>query len=104
MVGLLVVLVVVIPIVELATFIVVAGQIGAFSAAALIILCSVAGLWLVKREGLGVWRRVQEKLAEGEMPATDVLNGVLILVAGLLMAVPGFVTDAAGLLLLIPPV
>ena len=104
MAVLLLVLLVAIPVVELAAFVFVADHIGAFTAAALLILCSVAGIALVKREGLGAWQRAQARLQAGEMPAADLLNGLLILVAGVLMAVPGFVTDALGLLLLIPPI
>jgi UPF0716 protein FxsA len=101
---LLLVLLIAVPIVELAAFVFVAGHIGAFTAAALLILCSLAGIALVKREGLGAWRRAQERMRDGELPTTDLLNGLLILVAGVLMAVPGFVTDAIGLLLLVPPI
>ena len=94
---------VVLPIVELFVLIQVASWIGALPAIALVLLVSFAGLWLVKREGLSVARKVQTKLAQGEAPATDMVNGMLILAAGVLMVFPGFVTAIAGLLLLLPP-
>jgi len=104
MAVLLLVLLIAVPIIELAAFIFVAGHIGALSATALVIVCSFGGIALVKREGLGVWRRAQVRFQAGETPTTELLNGLLVLIAGLLMAIPGFVTDALGLLLLIPPV
>lgn len=68
-----------------------------------IIAVSVIGAWLVKREGIGAWRRGQERLARGESPTGELVNGVLILAAGALMLTPGFLTDAFGLSLLFPP-
>ena len=103
MAAALFVLFVVVPIVELYVLVQVASWIGVLPAIALVLLVSFAGLWLVKREGLSVARRVQAKLAEGEAPATEMVNGLLILVAGALMVFPGFVTAIAGLLLLFPP-
>jgi len=103
MAAVLFVLFVVVPIVELYVLVQVASWIGALPAIALVLLVSFAGLWLVKREGLSVARRVQTKLAQGEAPATDMVNGLLILIAGALLVFPGFVTALAGLLLLFPP-
>jgi UPF0716 protein FxsA len=103
MVGLLIVLFIVVPIVELAVFVQVSGMIGFLPSLLLVVTFSLAGAWLVKREGLGVMRRVQAQLQRGETPAVDIVNGLLILVAGALMLFPGFVTDIIGLLLLIPP-
>lgn len=103
MVGVLFVLFVVVPIVELFVFVQVASAIGFLPAVALVLLVSFAGLWLVKREGISVTRRVQEQLRSGVEPTTELLNGLLIFVAGLLMVFPGFVTAFAGLLLLVPP-
>lgn len=103
MVLLLVILFVAVPILELAIFVQVSNLIGFFPALALIVLFSVSGAWLVKKEGLGVWRRANTQLERGEVPAAELVNGVLILLAGALMLVPGFLTDALGLLLLIPP-
>lgn len=102
--GVLILLLVVVPIVELTVMVAVAGQIGVLPTIALIVLFSVAGGWLLKREGLGIVRRVQDQLARGEVPAAAVVDGLVVLVGGLLMLLPGFVTDAIGLLLLLPPV
>ena len=103
MIGLLIALFIIVPIVELAVFVQVSDLIGFFPSLVLVVSFSLAGAWLVKREGLGVMRRAQSQLQRGETPAVEIVNGVLILVAGALMLFPGFVTDVLGLVLLVPP-
>jgi UPF0716 protein FxsA len=102
--AIVVLLLIVIPIVELYVFVQVAHAIGFGAALLALVLVSVLGGWLVKRQGIGVWRRLQEQLARGESPGREVLNGMLLLAAGVLVVVPGFVTGAIGLLLLVPPI
>ena len=102
MAGVLFVLFVVVPIVELYVLVQVASWIGALPAIALVLLVSFAGAWVAKREGVGVARRVQEQLRRGEVPTTELVNGLLIFAAGLLMVFPGFVTAIAGLLMVFP--
>ena len=101
MIGLLVLL---LPIVELIVIVEVAIQIGVLNTIALLIVVSMVGGWLVKREGIGVWRRMQATVADGQVPHREVLDGFLLLIAGFLLMVPGFVTDVPGILLLLPPV
>lgn len=103
MAGVLFALFVVVPIVELFVLVWVASLIGVIPAMALVLVVSFAGAWLVKREGLSVARRVQDKMDRGEVPATEMVNGLLILMAGGLMVFPGFVTAFVGLILLFPP-
>jgi UPF0716 protein FxsA len=103
-VGLLVLVFVVAPLVELAVIIRVGAEVGVLDTLGLLILLSVLGGWLVKREGISVLRRAQASLAAGRMPGDELLDGVLVLVAGALLLAPGFVSDAVGLLLLLPPV
>jgi len=93
-----------VPIVELYVMVQVAGVIGALPTVLLVVAMCFAGAWLMKVEGLGVLRKMQRQLNAGEMPTTEAVNGVLIVVGGLLMLVPGFVTGIIGLLLLLPPV
>lgn len=100
----LAVLFLVIPLVELAVIIQVGSAIGALNTIALLVVMSVAGGWLMKREGLGVLRRVRASLDAGRMPASDLVDGFLILVGGALMLTPGFLSDLVGLALLVPPV
>ena len=88
---------------EIFVFVQVGQWIGYGPAILALILVSLFGAWLVKREGLGTWRRAQAQLRAGEIPAAEAVDGALIAGAGLLLIVPGFVTDAIGLLLLLPP-
>lgn len=100
---LLLLLFIVVPILELYVIIQVADGIGVVETIFLLILVSVIGAWLVKREGLSVLRKVQTQLAQGQMPTKQIVDGALIMLAGALMLTPGFITDAVGVLLLIPP-
>jgi UPF0716 protein FxsA len=104
MIGLLFLLFVVVPLVELYALVTVAGVIGLLPALALLLAISFLGVWLVKREGLGVLRRMQDTLGRGELPANEMVDGGLLVVAGVMCLVPGFVTDAMGLVLIVPPV
>lgn len=100
----LVALAIVVGIVEIAVMIQVGQWLGVVNTIGLLLLISVIGAWLVKRQGLGVLRKISEQRMAGQLPAAPVFDGALILVAGVLLVIPGFVTDALGLLLLVPPV
>ncbi|MEO7556338.1 MAG: FxsA family protein [Acidimicrobiales bacterium] len=89
---------------ELYVMVLVAGQIGVLDTIGLLILVSIVGAALVKRAGIGVLRRAQRTLAEGATPHKEAVDGLLLFAAGVLVFVPGFVTGALGLLLLVPPV
>lgn len=100
---LLILLFIGLPLIELYVLIQVGSEIGAFSTILLAILTAVIGVWIVRYQGFGVLRRVRDLLDRGEVPAIELLNGALILVAGLCLILPGFITDSLGFLLLIPP-
>lgn len=104
MVGALAVLFVVVPFVELFVLLQVGQAIGAGNTIGLLLVVSLVGAWLVKREGLGVLRRAQVRAAEGRVPGRELVDGVLILFAGALLLTPGFLTDVLGIALLLPPV
>ena len=91
------------PLAELAVIVQVAGTIGVLNTVGLLLLVSIVGGWLAKREGVAALRRIQAALARGEIPDRDVADGALILLAGALMIAPGFISDVVALLLLIPP-
>jgi UPF0716 protein FxsA len=99
----LAVLFLVVPFAELAVIITVATQIGVLETIGLLILVSVVGAWLCKREGTGVLRRIRDSLDRGELPHREVVDGGLILLAGALLITPGFLSDCLGILLLLPP-
>ncbi|HEX2039047.1 MAG TPA: FxsA family protein [Acidimicrobiales bacterium] len=104
MLGVLALLFLVVPFVELFVLLQVGQAIGVLDTVALLVLVSVVGAWLVKREGLSVLRRAQERVAAGAVPGRELVDGVLILFAGALLLTPGFLTDVVGILLLLPPV
>ncbi|WP_163270678.1 FxsA family protein [Chelativorans alearense] len=93
-----------IPLLEIAVFVVIGGQIGVLPTLALILATAVAGSILLRIQGFGVLSRVQKTLNEGRVPGRELVHGVMILVAGILLLTPGFVTDTLGFLLFIPAV
>ena len=94
---------IVIPLIELYVFVLVGQAIGFLNAIGLMILVSLCGAWLTRHEGIGVWQRIRLQLNAGEMPADDLIDGGLVLAAGILLLLPGFVSDALGLIVLFPP-
>ena len=103
-VPLLVALFVLVPIVELAVIIQVGQTLGVLETLLLMVVVSIVGAWLVKHEGIGVWRRAQRQLEMGAVPGRELVDGTLIMFAGVLLLTPGFVSDCIGILLLLPPV
>ncbi len=101
--AVLILLLLCVPFAELIVIVVVSGSLGVWETIGLMILVSLVGAWMVRRSGLAVLRQVQLRLSEGEIPGRELVDGVLILVAGAFMLTPGFLTDAVGLLLLFPP-
>jgi UPF0716 protein FxsA len=95
---------VVLPIIELVVFVQVVHWIGALDAIVLLLVVSIVGVFIVRHQGLGVWRRVRAQLRDGTVPAIELVDGLIILIAGVLLILPGFVTSIVGLLLLLPPV
>jgi len=103
MFPLLILLFIVVPLVELYVIIQVGEAIGALPTIGLLLLDSVLGSWLLRSQGRAVWRRFREALALGRPPARETVDGALVIVGGTLMLAPGFITDAFGVLLLLPP-
>jgi UPF0716 protein FxsA len=94
---------IIVPMIEIYTIIQVGHAIGALDTIALLVLVSIAGAWLTKHEGFAVLQRLRAQLEAGRTPTAELIDGVLVLCAGVLMMTPGFVTDAIGLLVLFPP-
>lgn len=92
-----------IPLAELALLLWIGGRIGLLPTVVLILLTGALGAALARHQGLATWGRFQEALAAGRLPGRELLEGLLILVAGALLLTPGVLTDAAGFLLLVPP-
>ena len=93
-----------VPILEIVLFIEVGGAIGLLPTLAIIFLSAIAGVALMRWQGMRALDRLRVSLETGQDPASPIAHGALILVAGVLLVLPGFFTDTLGLLLLIPPV
>jgi len=95
-------LLVAMPIVEVATFIEIGGRIGLWPTIALVIATAAIGTAIIRWQGIGLISAVQRQTAEGKMPAFEIFSGICLLVGGALLLTPGFVTDTLGFLLLSP--
>jgi len=89
---------------ELYVFVLVSDALGFWNALGLLIVISLVGVWVVKREGLRVLSRFRQQVTAGQSPSREIADGVCILTAGALLIVPGFISDTVGALLLLPPV
>ena len=93
---------IVIPLLELYLIIVVGGMIGAFWTVVLVLLTAVIGVNLLRIQGTSTLMRAQRNMAHGQIPAMEMMEGVALAVAGVLLITPGFLTDSIGFLCLIP--
>jgi len=90
------------PIVELALLFELHGSVGFMPTVLLVLLTGLAGATLVRRQGLATLLKIQQEMARGNVPAPQMMDGVMILVAGALLVTPGLITDGAGFALLVP--
>ncbi|MBO9489658.1 FxsA family protein [Endozoicomonas sp. G2_1] len=95
---------VVVPIIEIAVLMQVGSLLGTWPTVALVIISAWLGAKYVRQQGLATLQAVQTKTAQGEMPSAEIVTGLMLLISGVLLVTPGFVTDAFGLSLLIPSV
>lgn len=93
---------VVMPILEIVVLIRVGQVIGPWWTILLLVLDSIIGAWLIKREGRRAWQALREQVETGRMPAKELADGALVMLGGAFMLSPGFVTDALGILLILP--
>ena len=89
-------------ILEIIVIIAVGQAIGPWPTFLLIIATSLLGMWLIRREGTKAFRALQNAAQSGRMPAREIADGTLVLVGGLMLTGPGFITDVIGLLLVLP--
>ncbi len=92
-----------IPILEIAVFILVGGQIGVIATLGMILVTAILGSILLRIQGFATLNSIQMKAHSGEIPGKEMVSGVMIMIAGVLLLTPGFVTDAIGFLLFFPP-
>lgn len=102
--GLVLLIFILVPVTEIWLLITVGGEIGAFPTIGLIILTAVVGVMMIRLQGLSTLMRAHQRLHMGEMPAREMIEGLLLALAGVLLLVPGFATDAVGFVCLVPPV
>ncbi len=91
------------PIAEIAVLISVGGEIGLGSTLLLVIATAVLGAWLVRNQGFQTMQKLRTEMEQGRLPAMELAEGFAILVAGVLLLTPGFITDIIGFLCLTPP-
>ena len=93
-----------VPILEIYLIFQVGGIIGAGWTILLVIGTAILGASLLRQQGLSTWTRLNQKIAEGQLPPTVLVEGIFLLLAGAFLLTPGFFTDAIGFLFLVPPV
>lgn len=91
-----------IPVLELYVIIKLGAVLGALNTIIVVIVTAVAGAYLARVQGLQTMLRVRAKLNSGEMPTNDLIDAAVIFMAGVVLLTPGFITDALGILLLVP--
>jgi len=103
MFRILLALIIVVPALEIGILVFFGNLIGAWLTISLIILTGVIGAWLAKKQGLETLKNAQREMNFGQIPGESIIDGICILVGGVLLLTPGFITDTVGFLLLVPP-
>ncbi|MDO5711125.1 MAG: FxsA family protein [Micrococcales bacterium] len=98
----LVIALLVVPLLEILAIVQVGRVIGGWPTIGLLLLLSAIGAWLVRREGSRTWDALREALATGRMPATQLVDAALVLVGGVLLLAPGFLSDLLGFFFILP--
>jgi UPF0716 protein FxsA len=101
--ALLAIAFIVMPLLELYVIVQVGQAIGAWNTIGILVLVALVGVWLTKHEGFYVLRRMRQQLDAGQVPTDELIDGCLVLAGGLLLILPGFISDAIGLIVLFPP-
>ena len=101
--GLIPLILVIVPIIEITLFVQIGGAIGLGWTLLVILATAMFGAHAIRRQGIDALARAQAQMATGKPPVGEIVHGVLILMAGILLLTPGFMTDALGFLLLFPP-
>ncbi len=91
-----------IPVVELSLLIEIGSRIGTFNTIIIVIVTAIVGAYMVRLEGLHIIYRMRNNLQEGIFPAEELIDGIMILIAGALLLTPGFFTDVVGILMVVP--
>ena len=100
--GLIPLILIIVPIIEITLFVQIGGAIGLGWTLLVILATAMLGARAIRRQGIDALTRAQAQMATGKPPVGEIVHGVLILMAGILLLTPGFMTDALGFLLLFP--
>ena len=98
----LIIIFIILPILELAVLLRLDNAIGLFQTIILIFLTGIIGAWLVRQQGINILFRIKKEINNGNIPAKEMIDGVMLLIAGAVLITPGLITDTFGFLLLIP--
>ncbi|MCM0081858.1 FxsA family protein [Geomonas sp. Red32] len=98
----LILLFTIVPVIEIYLLIKIGSLIGGLPTVALLLAISLSGAWLVRHQGFRLLADIQRELAQGRLPAAQLMDGALVLVGGVLLMTPGFFTDFLGIFFLIP--
>lgn len=90
------------PFIEIAGFVIVGSKIGVFATLGLVILSAMLGFFLLRVQGIGLLQRIRAETAAGRVPDREVVHGAMLVLAAILLIVPGFVSSAVGILLFVP--
>ena len=96
-------LLLVVPVIEIALFILIGGQIGLGWTLLMILVTAIGGTLLLRAQGFAVMARIRSETQAGRIPGRELAHGLMLLLAGVLLLTPGFFTDAIGFLLFVPP-
>ena len=103
MINKLLIFFVVLPLVELCLVLLLGQYVGIVWTIIFIIGTGILGTWLARTQGISTYQRIQQELSQGRMPTDSLIDGALILLAGVLLITPGVLTDLVGILLMVPP-
>lgn len=94
----------IVPLMEIAAFVLIGGQIGVWATLAMVVVTAIIGSFLLRWQGISLLRRIQGEMAAQRLPAKDLVRGAMLVIAGILLLTPGFVTDTIGFLLFVSPI
>ncbi|MCY0092823.1 FxsA family protein [Hoeflea ulvae] len=93
-----------VPLAEIAAFVVIGGQIGVWATLGMVLFTAILGSFLLRWQGVGLFNRINAEMRANRVPGRELVHGVMILIAGVLLLTPGFVTDSLGFLLFVPAI
>lgn len=93
---------IILTVIEISVFIWIGGMLGVFPVILLILSTGILGIAFVRFQGFEAWRKLQMSLANGEPPGDNILSIICVIIGGVLLLIPGFVTDVVGFFLVLP--